>query len=141
MGPDNQSAVRDETVGHDVKGTLFDIPLDRSTGQPLRLKEFKLEATMPYVYDRLIRAWGMFPHHDQVPLYFAKHTYAQFVLDMHPDYTSTPSSFYGASGGHSHTCPGARRDPAAQLIQEDIGGHPHIPLGPPPLFLSVFQFP
>ena len=27
------------------------------------------------------------------------------------------------------------------VIQEDIGGHPPIPLGPPPLFLSVFQFP
>ena len=27
------------------------------------------------------------------------------------------------------------------MIQEDIGGHPPIPLGPPPLFLSVFQFP
>ena len=24
------------------------------------------------------------------------------------------------------------------LIQEDIGGHPLIPLGPPPLFLLVF---
>ena len=28
-----------------------------------------------------------------------------------------------------------------EVIQEDIGGHPPIPLGPPPLFLSVFQFP
>jgi hypothetical protein len=27
------------------------------------------------------------------------------------------------------------------LIQVDIGGHPPIPLGPPPLLLSVFQFP
>ena len=27
------------------------------------------------------------------------------------------------------------------MIQEDTGGHPPIPLGPPPLFLSVFQFP
>lgn len=27
------------------------------------------------------------------------------------------------------------------LIQVDIGGHTHIPLGPPPLLLSVFQFP
>jgi hypothetical protein len=26
------------------------------------------------------------------------------------------------------------------LIQVDIGGHPPIPLGPPPLLLSVFQF-
>ena len=27
------------------------------------------------------------------------------------------------------------------MIQEDIGCHPPIPLRPPPLFLSVFQFP
>jgi hypothetical protein len=27
------------------------------------------------------------------------------------------------------------------MIQVDIGGHPPIPLGPTPLFLSVFQFP
>jgi hypothetical protein len=27
------------------------------------------------------------------------------------------------------------------MIQMDIGGHPPIPLGPPPLLLSVFQFP
>ena len=27
------------------------------------------------------------------------------------------------------------------MTQEDIGGDPPIPLGPPPLFLSVFQFP
>ena len=26
------------------------------------------------------------------------------------------------------------------MIQVDIGGHPPIPLGPPPLSLSVFQF-
>jgi hypothetical protein len=26
------------------------------------------------------------------------------------------------------------------MIQVDIGGHPPIPLGPPPLLLSVFQF-
>jgi len=28
-----------------------------------------------------------------------------------------------------------------QVIQVDIGGHPPIPLGPPPLLLSIFQFP
>ena len=27
-----------------------------------------------------------------------------------------------------------------ELIQVDIGGHPPIPLGPPPLLLSIFQF-
>ena len=105
--------MRDAIAGHDVKGTLFDIPPDHAIGQPLRLKEFKLEVGVPCVYVRFIGAWGMFPHHDQVPLYFAKHIYVEFVLGMHPDYTSTPSSFYGASGGCSHTCSGARRDPQA----------------------------
>jgi hypothetical protein len=27
------------------------------------------------------------------------------------------------------------------MIQVDIGGHPPIPLRPPPFLLSVFQFP
>ena len=119
-GPDNWAAMRDATASHDVKGALFDIPPDYASGQPLRLKEFKLEAAVPYVYDRFIGAWGMFPHHDQVPLYFAKHIYVEFVLDMHLDYTSTASSFYGASGGRSHPCPGARRDLAAQPEPEPL---------------------
>ena len=63
MGPDKWPAVKEATRGHNVKGTLFDIPPDRGAGQPLRLKEFKLEGAAPYVYDRFIGAWGMFPHH------------------------------------------------------------------------------
>ena len=124
MGPDKWPAVKEATRGHDVKGTLFDIPPDRGAGQPLRLKEFKLEAAAPYVYDRFIGAWGMFPHHHQVPLYFAKHIYAEFVLHMHPDYTSTPSNFYGAGGGRSAMRPGARRDPAAQQEPQRLVGIP-----------------
>ena len=116
--------MRYETTDHDVKGALFDITPNRATSQPLRLKEFKLEAAVPYVYDRFIGAWGMFPHHDHVPLYFAKHIYVDFVLDMHLDYTSTPSSFYGASGGRSHARPGARRDPAAQPEPNPLVGLP-----------------
>ena len=64
------------TASHNVKGTLFDIPPDRAAGQPLRLKEFKLEDAVPYVDNRFIGVWGMFPHHDQVSLYFRKHIYA-----------------------------------------------------------------
>ena len=63
-GPDNWAIVRDAIVGHDVKGELFDIPPDCTSGQLLRLKEFKLEDVVPYVYDRFIGVWGMFPHHD-----------------------------------------------------------------------------
>ena len=85
MGPDKWPVVRDATRGHDVKGTLFDIPPDRAAGQPLRLREFKLEAAAPFGYDRFIGVWGMFPHHHQVPLYFSKHIYANFFLEMHMD--------------------------------------------------------
>ena len=116
--------MRDAIVGHDVKGALFDIPHDCASGQPLRLKEFKLEAVAPYVYDMFIGAWGMFPHHDQVPLYFSKHIYAEFVLYMHPNYTSIPSSFYGVGGGCSHAHPRARRDPGAQREPEPLVGLP-----------------
>ena len=63
-GPDDWAAVRDATVGHDVKETLFYIPPNRTPGQPLRLKDFKLEVVVPYVYDMFIGTWGMFPHHD-----------------------------------------------------------------------------
>ena len=125
MGPDNWVTLRDATVGHYVKGTLFDIPHNRPTGQPLRLKDFKLEVAVPYVYDNVIGAWGMFPHHGQVPLYFKKHIYAEFVLDMHLDYTSTPSSFYGVGGGHNHAHPGARRDPGTQMEAEPLLGLPN----------------
>ena len=62
-GPDNWSTVRDTIVGHDVKGALLDISYDHAPSQPLRLQEFKLEATSPYVYDKFIGAWGMFSHH------------------------------------------------------------------------------
>ena len=43
---------------------------------------------------------------------------------MNPDYTSTPSSFYGAGGGCSHVRPGARRDPAAQPEPNPLVDHP-----------------
>ena len=123
MGADRWEAVKVAMRGHDVKGFLFDIPLDRPSGQPLRLREFKLEAATPYVYDRFIGAWGMFPHHEQVPLYFAKHIYVEFVLGMRPDYTSTPSAFFGAGRGRSYQRPRAQRDPG------------YVP--PPPRLVSI----
>ena len=55
---DKWLALRDATKDYDVKGTLFDIPPSHVVGQPLRLKEFKLEAVAPYFYDRFIRVWG-----------------------------------------------------------------------------------
>lgn len=125
MGADRWDMVKVAIKGHDVKGFLYDIPPDRPSGQPLRLREFRLEAAAPYVYYRFIRAWGMFPHHDQVPLYFAKHLYAEFVLGMRLDYTNTPSTFFGAGRGRSYQRPGARRDPG------------YAP--PPPRLVSILE--
>ena len=65
MGSDRWEAVKVAIKEHDVKGALFDIPLDHTPGQSLILKDFKLEDTVPYVNV-----------YDQVPLYFAKHIYA-----------------------------------------------------------------
>ena len=41
---------------------------------------------------------------------------------MHPNYTSTPLSFYGAGGRRSHARPGARRDPRALLELDPLVG-------------------
>ena len=46
-------------------------------------------------------------------------------MGMHPNYTNTPSRFYGAGGGRSHARPGARRDPGAQPKEEPLVGHPN----------------
>ena len=72
LGPDRWQAVKVATNDKDVRNTLFDIPPNRGRRQPLRLKEFKLAEAAATVYDRFIGAWGMFPHHDQVPFYFTK---------------------------------------------------------------------
>ena len=83
-----------------------------------------MEAAAPYVYDRFIGVWGMFPHHEHVPMYFEKHIYAHFFLGMHPYYTSTPSSFYGAGGGRIHSRPGASKDLGAHLEPYPLVGRP-----------------
>lgn len=82
-----------------MRGTLFDILLDHASGKPLRLIYFNIEDAMNYIYDKFIGSWGMFPHHDQVPLYFMKKIYAKFVLGMHLSYMSTSLNFYGPSKG------------------------------------------
>ena len=56
--------------------------------------------------------------------YTLKNIYAESVLGMHPNYTNTPSSFYGASGGCSHTCSGPRRDPQAHPDPYPLVGLP-----------------
>ena len=60
--------MKDARKGNDVNGNLFDIPPSRAPEKMLQLQNFRLEAIMPHVYDRIIGVGGIFPHHDQVPL-------------------------------------------------------------------------
>ena len=98
--------------GIDIHGALFETLFDHARAGPLRLNYFSHEDATPHVHDRFIGAWGMFPYHDYVPLYFSKHIYCKFLLHMCSDYTSIPSPFYGSNRGHSYDHPGACRDPA-----------------------------
>lgn len=64
MGPNTWEIVKRRTSSVDMSGTLFQILQGHARGKSLRIKEFKLEAIAPYVYDRFTREWGMFPHHE-----------------------------------------------------------------------------
>lgn len=114
----------------DMRGTVFEISLGHASGKLLRPNEFNLWATTPYVYNRFVGACCMFPHHDQVSLYFSKHIYCEFVLGMRLDYMSTPSTFYGSGRGYSYEHPQAHRDPTFVPLPPT--------LVPPPCEVIVF---
>jgi len=115
--------VKDATKNIDVCGDLFEIPLDyraRHAGS-IPLKYFKNIDATPFVYGRFIGAWGQFTHYDQVPIYFAKHIYVEFVLHMRQNYTITRSEFFGLGLRRSYDRADAYRDhahvsPALRLL-------------------------
>ena len=61
---DGWEVVKNATKDIDVHRELFEILGAHVTLGLLRLKEFKNEDSTPHVYNRFIKAWGMFPHHD-----------------------------------------------------------------------------
>lgn len=105
--------MKEATKEIDVHRELFNIPPYYPTRHRglIPLKYFRNVDATPFVYDRFIGAWGQFPHHDQVSIYFSKHLYANFVLHMRLDYTDTISRYYGPSFGRTYERNGAYRDP------------------------------
>jgi hypothetical protein len=71
-------ALKTVMKGVDVHATLFNNPANHARGRPFRLKYFRHVCAAPLVYNRFILVWGMFPHHDQVPLYFSRQLYYKF---------------------------------------------------------------
>ena len=112
--------MQNATKDIDVRIALFEIPANRVRPGPLRFKEFRNDDIAPHLYNMFIGSWGMFPHHDQVPLYFSKQIYVEFVLHMRLDYTNTTLTLYESYRGHNYDHYGAHRDPT------------HVP---PPLIL------
>ena len=90
---------------------VFKTLASHAKGDMLRLRGFRHVDSVPHVYDRFIGAWGMFPHHDKVPVYFVKQLYYDYVLNMHLDYISMPLTFYGSGREHSYEHPRAHKDP------------------------------
>lgn len=89
----------------------------------LKVQYFKHPNIAGHFYDRFLVAYGRFPWNDEVPIYFARLFYAEFVLGMHPDYTSLPSWYYGVGKDLTYNWKGAYRD--ASLSR------------PPPPFISL----
>ena len=73
MGKDRLEVLKSMMIDVYVNVTLFEIPLGHTRVQSHRLKEFMLEFASPYVYDRFIETWAMFPHHETPSLFFQMH--------------------------------------------------------------------
>ena len=76
----------------------------------LKVKYFKHPHIARYLYDRHLTTYGRIPWNDEVPLYFSKLFYAEFFLQMKPNYNDLPSEFFGPGKGRLCDGSGTRRD-------------------------------
>ena len=76
----------------------------------LKVQYFKHPHIAHYLYDRHPTAYGRLPWNNEVPLYFAKKNYAEFFLQMKPNYNDLPSEFFGPGKGRLCDRRGARHD-------------------------------
>ena len=65
----------------------------------LKVKYFKHPNIAGHLYNIFLAAYGKLSWNDKVPHYFARHFYVDFFMDMHPNYTSLPSNYYGDGKG------------------------------------------
>ena len=76
----------------------------------LKVQYFKHLEIAHHLYDRILASYGRFPWNDEVPHYFAIFFYAEFFLNMKPDYTDV-SKFYGVGKGRTYEPEGGYHDP------------------------------
>ena len=74
------------------------------------MRYFKHPEIAHHLYDRFLAAYGIFPWNNEVPHYFTIFFYAEFFLNMNPDYTYV-SKFYGVGKGRTYEKEGAYHNP------------------------------
>ena len=73
----------------------------------LKVQYFKHHEIAHHLYDRFLAAYSRFPWNDEVPHYFARFFYAEFFLNMKPNYTDAMSKFYGIGKGRTYEWEGS----------------------------------
>jgi hypothetical protein len=61
----------------------------------LKVQYFKHPDIEGHLYNRFLAAYEKLSWNYEVPHYFAINFYVEFFMDMHPDYTSLSSDYYG----------------------------------------------
>ena len=74
----------------------------------LKVKYFRHLDIASHLYDRHLDVYGRLPWNNEVPLYFEKLFYAEFFLQMKPNYNDLPSKFFGLGKGQLCDRSGAR---------------------------------
>jgi hypothetical protein len=110
MGPDKWDTVKNRVSKEDAI-SMFNFK-EGPKRKMLKVQYFKHPHLAEHLYNRFLAAYGKLSWNDEVPHYFARHFFAEFFLQMKPDYTSLPSNYYGTGKGRTYNCKGAYRSGA-----------------------------
>ena len=90
----------------------------------LKVQYFKHPNIAGHLYKKHLARYEKLSWNDEVPHYFARHFYADFFIDMHPDYTSLPSDYYGASKWHTYDRKWAYQNATLHRPPRPLVSHP-----------------
>ena len=85
MGPDKWVDV-EKRVSKEDAISMFNFK-EGPKWKMLKVQYFKHPESAHHLYDRFLAAYGRLPWNDEVPHYFARFFYAEFFLNIKPDYT------------------------------------------------------
>jgi hypothetical protein len=122
MGPDKWDAVKNK-VSKENTISMFNFK-DGPKRKMLKVQYFKHPDIAGHLYNRFLAAYGKLSWNDEVPHYFARHFYAEFFMDMHPDYTSLPSDYYGVGKGQTYDRKWAYRNVTLQRPPRPLVSRP-----------------